>query len=89
MLIWRFQRTIIIDRHMLSQKGAGANGKATFITCKHIIWESYSSGGLRGYQFPKLVNAATSQLLAKADREDLTEAVRYGVAGMLNWTRLG
>lgn len=30
-------------------------------------------------QFPKLAYAATSQLLAKADRQDLTEAVFIGI----------
>jgi len=46
----------------------------------YYFWGSLTAAVVYGVtQFPKLVNAATSQLLAKADREDLTEAVFIGM----------
>jgi Predicted membrane protein (DUF2053). len=54
--------------------------KQHFLSERRYFWGSFTAAMVYGVtQFPKLVDAATFQLLAKVNREDVTEAVFIGV----------
>lgn len=55
-----------------------------FLCKRRYFWGSFTAAMVYGVtQFPKVVDAATFQLLAKVNREDVTEAVFIGMGLLL------